>query len=77
MHYVRNTHLRRARMKNGDAQIAHLRHYISHYRVIEDACLSAFPISIQQRHEKLERVSHYKTHPRPLSASPISIQIAS
>jgi hypothetical protein len=34
IHYVRNTQPRCACMKNGDAQITHLRRHVSHYRVI-------------------------------------------
>jgi hypothetical protein len=56
LYYVKKTHLRHVRIKNGDGQIAHLHHHISHYRVVEDARLDAFSISIHWRHEKSEHV---------------------
>jgi hypothetical protein len=63
-HYVREPHLRRVRTKNRDTQIACLHHHVSRYRVIGDTRPSAFAISIHWRRAKLERVSHYMTHPR-------------
>jgi hypothetical protein len=63
-HYMRNMHLRHARTKNGNAQIACFRHRVSHYRVIRDARPSVSLISIHWRCVKLEHVSDYKTHPR-------------
>jgi hypothetical protein len=44
-------------MKNGDAQIACLRHRVSHYKVIEDMRPGTSPISIHWRHANSERVS--------------------
>jgi hypothetical protein len=63
-HYMRKPHPRHARTKNGDTQIIHVHHCVSHYRVIRDAHPSISPISIHVRRTKLEHVSHYKTHPR-------------
>jgi hypothetical protein len=63
-HYVRKPHPRCVCTKKGDMQITHLHRCISYYRVIGDTCLGASPISIHWRHTKLERVSHYTTHPR-------------
>jgi hypothetical protein len=42
MYYVtkRKAHLRRARTKNRNTQIAHLHYRVSHYRVIRDALLA-------------------------------------
>jgi hypothetical protein len=62
--YVRKSHPRRARTKDGDAQIACLRHRVSHYRVVRDARLGTSLISIHWRHAKSECVTDYKTHPR-------------
>jgi hypothetical protein len=56
---MRKPHPIHARMKNGD-----LCRHISYYRVIRDARPGASPISIHWRCAKLERVSHYMTHPR-------------
>jgi hypothetical protein len=43
---VRNTQLRHAHMKNGDAQIMWLCHHVSYYSVIRDAHSSASSIRI-------------------------------
>jgi hypothetical protein len=61
---VRKAQLRRAGTKNGDAQITRFHYHVSHYRVIRDVLPGVSPISIHWRHTKLERVSHFKTHPR-------------
>jgi hypothetical protein len=53
-HYVRNTQPTRACMKNGDAQIAHLRHRLSYYRVILDVLLGA---SLNRKHLRCALVS--------------------
>jgi hypothetical protein len=63
-HYMRKPHPRCAHMKNGDVQIACLRHRTLHYRVIRDMRPGASLISIHWRRAKLEHVSHYKTHLR-------------
>jgi hypothetical protein len=63
-HYVRKSHPRCDRMKNGDAQITRLHHHVLHYRVIGDTRPDASPISIHWRCAKSERVFDYKTHPR-------------
>jgi hypothetical protein len=63
-HYVRKPHSRRACMKNGDTQIVHLHHHISHYKVIGDTRSGTSSIKIHWRRAKLERVFDYKTHPR-------------
>jgi hypothetical protein len=63
-HYVRKPHPRHVYTKNGDAQITHLRHHVSHYRIIGDARPDASLISIHWRCAKSERVSDYKTHMR-------------
>jgi hypothetical protein len=64
MHYVRNTHPRCVCVKNGDMQIMRLHHRVSHYRVNGDARPGTSLIIIHWRRAKLERISHYKTHPR-------------
>jgi hypothetical protein len=61
---VRKPHPRHARTKDGNAQISHLHHRVSHYRVVGDMRPDASSISIHWRHVKSERVVDYKTHPR-------------
>jgi hypothetical protein len=63
-HYMRKPHLRRVRMKDGDAQITHLRHRVLHYRVVRNAQLDESLISIHWRHVKSECVADYKSHLR-------------
>jgi hypothetical protein len=48
-HYMRNTQSRHAHTKNGETQIALLRHHILHYKVIRDTCSDASPIRIHLR----------------------------
>jgi hypothetical protein len=48
-HYVRKAHSRRARMKNGDMQIARLHRRVLDYRVIGDAQPGASSITIHGR----------------------------
>jgi hypothetical protein len=68
---VKKAHSRRARTKNGDAQIARLRHRVSYYRVIGDAQLGASLTNIHGRCATSERVTYlisgwgpYATNPR-------------
>jgi hypothetical protein len=63
-HYVRKTHPRHVCMKNRDAQIMHLHHCISHYKIIRDVCPSTSLIRIHLRHVLVTACLQIEINPR-------------